>query len=80
MPTPQTAPAAHTPRLQRFAVGTKFTPLRKNAAECTVTDFLVTRNLAGDVVKTAYVATHIFCGQVVTVYDVCDATIARGLA
>lgn len=73
--TPATAKAARTPR---FAVGTVFTPLRKQAELCTVTDILTTRNLAGDIVKIRYVATHLFYGQVVTDSDVIETTIARG--
>jgi len=62
-----------------FPVGTVFTPIGKNRSECTVTDFLVTRNLAGEIVKTCYVASHQFLGQTVFQYDVCSVTIARGI-
>ena len=67
------------PNGQRFPVGTTFTPRgKKHAQLCTVTDFLVTTNLAGRVVKTSYVATHVFFGQVVGNSEICDTTIALG--
>lgn len=62
----------------KFPVGTKFSPTGKDYV-CTVTDFLVTRNLAGEVVRTRYVATHEFCGQLLTNNDIGETTIARGL-
>ena len=66
--------------IQRFPVGTKFVRVgRKHARVETVTDFLVTRNLAGEPVQTRYVATHQFLGQEVTDSDVLETTIARGL-
>lgn len=63
---------------QRFPVGTKYTPRGKASAVCTVTDFLTTTNLAGKIVRTCYTSEHLFCGQTVYSFDVCDATIARG--
>jgi hypothetical protein len=60
-------------------IGTKFTPIGKHATECTVTDMLTTRNLAGEIVAIRYVATHIFMGQTVTNRDIAAATIARGI-
>lgn len=62
---------------QRFPLGTKFTTRGKQARVCTVTDFLTTTNLAGEVVSVRYVATHEFCGQTVIDHDVAEATIAR---
>lgn len=73
-----TPPITHRP-VQRFAVGTLYIPIGKAGNLCTVTDFLVTYNLAGDVVQTRYVSTHQFCGQTVTNRDVVETTIARGL-
>ena len=67
----------------KFAVGTRF--MRRVSAkllktrECTVVDFWVTRNLAGEVVRVGYVATHEFCGQQIEERDICETTIARGL-
>lgn len=63
----------------RFEPGTKFMSRGKHPRVCTVTDVLTTTNLAGEVVKVRYVATHEFAGQTITDYDVCDTTIARGI-
>lgn len=63
----------------RFAIGTKFKTLGKHPKECTVTNILRTYDNADKLVKVSYVATHEFCGQVITDHDVCDTTIARGL-
>lgn len=72
----QLKPAANG---QRWPLGTVFTPAgRKHPRPCTVIDYLVTRNLAGEVVATRYVARHTFCGQEVINSDVLDVTIARG--
>lgn len=62
-----------------YPIGTKFTPIGKHATECTVTDMLTTRNLAGEIVAIRYVATHIFMGQTVTDRNVIPTTIARGI-
>lgn len=64
-------------------IGTKFIKQRgkhtnKERVE-TVTDILKTYNLAGELVKTRYVAEHDFLGQKVTDRDVVDVTIQRGL-
>jgi hypothetical protein len=64
--------------IQRFPIGTQFKPRGKDYV-CTVTDYWVTRNLAGEVVQSRYVATHEFCGQTVTNCDIVDPTIARGI-
>lgn len=64
---------------QRFPIGTKFTPKRKHAAECTVVDVYRTYNSAGELVKLRYVTQHQFLGQTLTNYDVVDATIAIAL-
>ena len=63
----------------RFKPGTRYMTRGKHPLECTVQDVHTTRNLKGEVVKIRYVATHLFCGQVVTDNDVVDTTIARGL-
>tara|TARA_R110002153_G_scaffold198069_1_gene351625 strand:+ start:294 stop:503 length:210 start_codon:yes stop_codon:yes gene_type:complete len=63
-------------------IGTKFIKQRgkvKNDRIETVTDILKTYNLAGELVKTRYVATHDFCGQTVTDSDILGVTIQRGL-
>lgn len=66
-------------RPQKFPIGTKYKPIGKHTKECTVIDFHVTRNLAGDVVRTRYVASHQFLGQTLSDSDVVETTIARGL-
>lgn len=60
------------------AIGTRFTRAtgRERSVE-TVTDVLTTTNSKGEVVSVRYVATHEFCGQTVTDYDVPQATLAR---
>ena len=63
---------------QRFPVGTRFKSRGKCPRDCVVTDYLVTRNLAGEIVAARYVATHEFCGQTVTDYDVSDTEVAMG--
>ena len=64
---------------QKFPVGTQYIKRGKRKDLCTVVDFLVTTNLAGEVVQTRYVTTHEFCGQTVTERDVVAMTIALGL-
>lgn len=61
-------------------LGTQYMEGYKNKKLCTVTDILKTYNSKGDFVKLRYVATHEFCGQAVTDYDVNQTTIARGIA
>lgn len=61
----------------RFEIGQQFMSAGKHPQLCTVTDILRTYNSAGALVKTRYVATHIFCGSVVADHDVCETTIAR---
>lgn len=64
----------------RFKIGQKYAPIAsKGKIVCTVTDILTTTNAKGEVVSIKYVATHDFCGQIVTDNDVCDTTIARGM-
>lgn len=63
----------------KFPVGTEFVTRGKCPRQCRVVDVLRTYNLAGELVKTRYVATHKFCGQTVTDNDVPETTIARGL-
>jgi len=62
----------------RFAIGTVYRTGGKHPIECTVTDILRTYNSKGELVKIRYVATHQFCGQLVTDVDVVETTIARG--
>lgn len=63
-----------------YAIGTKFISGGKAKNECTVIDIHTTRNMAGEIVKQRYVATHAFLGQIVEDCDVNDVTIARGIA
>lgn len=63
----------------RFGPGTVYRTGGKHPLECTVTDIWRTYDLAGNLVKTRYVSTHLFCGQTVTDHDVVETTIARGL-
>ena len=63
----------------KYPVGTKFKTRGKAPRICTVTDYLVTTNLKGDIVKTRYVATHQFLGQTVTDRDIPETTISMGL-
>lgn len=62
----------------KYPVGTQFKSPGKHPRICTVTDFHVTRNLAGEIVRSCYVATHEFMGQTITDHQVPSATIARG--
>lgn len=62
----------------RFTIGTQYTTRGKHPQLCTVTDILSTCNAKGELVRIRYVSTHLFAGQIVTDYDVCDTTIARG--
>lgn len=61
-----------------IAIGTVFTMRGEHPKQCTVADIHKTYNTTGELVKTTYVATHIFCDQVVTEYDIPAATIIRG--
>jgi len=62
-----------------YPIGTQYKTRDKRANLCTVTDILKTYNFKGDLVKTCYVSTHEFCGQIVTNYEVPAVSIARGL-
>lgn len=65
--------------MQRFPVGTVYRTRAKHVQTCAVTDYLTTRNLADEVVRAAYVSTHVFLGQPIAEIDVSETTIARGL-
>ncbi len=64
----------------RFPIGTEYASRGKHSVVCTVVDQLTTTNSKGEVVRTSYVTSHNFCGQVVLETDVIDTTIARGLS
>lgn len=61
----------------RYAIGQQYT--NRKGQFCTVSDILTTRNNAGQIVRLRYAATHVFCGQSVTDWDVLETTIARAL-
>lgn len=65
--------------MQRFPIGTTFRSSGKVQRVCTVVDFHVTRNLAGEIVRARYVATHEFMGQTITERDIAETTIARNV-
>jgi len=60
-------------------IGTVYTANNKRKDVCTVVDIHKTYNNAGELVKTRYVATHVFMGQTVYDYDVVATTIQRAL-
>ena len=62
-----------------YPIGTKYKTRGKAPRLCEVVDILKTYNLAGELVKTRYVAVHDFMGQKVTDYDVVKTTISMGL-
>ena len=62
-----------------YPLGTRFMSGGKHPRECTVIDVHKTYNHAGELVKTRYVASHKFLGQVVIDHDLPQATVARGL-
>lgn len=64
--------------MARFSIGQTFKTRGKAPRLCTVVDILTTFNSAGELVKTRYIATHEFAGQIVTDHDVCETTIAMG--
>lgn len=61
----------------RFKVGDKFYHSFKFKIVATIVDIHKTYNLANELVKVRYVATHPFNGQTITDYDVIDTTVAR---
>jgi hypothetical protein len=62
-----------------YEIGTKYKTRGKAPRLCEVVDILKTYNSKGELVKTRYVATHLFLGQIVTDYDVSKTTIAMGI-
>ena len=60
----------------KFPVGTTY---QHRGRTYTVTDYHVTRNLAGDVVRERYVAEHELCGQRITDRDIVETTIAKAI-
>ena len=64
--------------MNEIKIGQKYTSRGKYPRQCTVVDIYKTYNASGELVKTSYVATQEFAGQVITDYDVPAATIIRG--
>ena len=62
-----------------YPIGTIYMASGKAANLCTITDIHTTHNVAGELVKTRYVASHVFLGQTVTELDIVDVTVARGV-
>ena len=60
-------------------IGQKFITRGKRKDLCTVTDIYKTYNHKNELVSIKYVATHEFCGQLVTNYNVPATTIVMGL-
>ena len=60
-------------------IGTMFMSYGKHKKECIVTDIYKTYNNSGELVKKTYVATHDFCGQIITEYDIPESTIRRNI-
>ena len=61
----------------KYGLGTTYKG--RGGRTCTVVDFLETRNLAGTVVKSRYVATSVLMGQAVTDSDVLELQITMNL-
>ena len=64
----------------KFPIGTQFKTRGKHPRLCVVMDIWRTYNAVGDLVRVRYVADHEFMGQVIRDCDVCETTIAMGLA
>lgn len=63
----------------KYAVGTKYISRGKAKKECAVMDFLVTRNLAGEIVKEEYLVAHNLLGQGILSHEI-ELTITMALA
>jgi hypothetical protein len=63
---------------KRNLIGVQYKTRGKHPKLCTVVDQHTTYNIAGDVVKVTYVATHEFLGQVVTDNYVGQTSILMG--
>lgn len=69
-----------TTRLKpKFLSGTTFMSRGRHPRLCTVVDVHMTHNLAGEHIRTRYVAIHEFMGQVITNTDVTETAVAMGL-
>jgi hypothetical protein len=63
-------------RQPKYGIGQKFQPMGKKSTY-TVKDIYFTRNLQNELISIRYVCEYLFCDQIVTDYDVPEATIAR---
>jgi len=64
----------------KFPIGTKFKQrIKKRTDICTVVDYVVSYNMAGEIVNRRYIASHDFMGQSVVDHDVPEASIARNI-
>lgn len=66
-------------REPKFKIGQKYKTMGKHPRICTIVDIHKTYNVKNEMVKLRYVSQHEFCGQIITDYDVVEATITRGL-
>ena len=62
---------------KEIIIGTQFIPRGKRQDVCTVTDILKTYNSKNELVRTEYISTHEFMGQIINRVD-CAVTIQRG--
>ena len=62
-----------------YAIGTQYYTRGKHPRLCTIIDILKTYNSKGELVKTRYMSSHMFLGQVVIDHDVPQASVALGL-
>jgi hypothetical protein len=69
------------PPAMRFPIGTQYIKRvsAKVTRDCTVVDYEFTFNSRGELVRSRYVSTHEFCGQLITERDIVETTIARSL-
>lgn len=63
----------------KYPIGTKYIQRGKAKNECTVIDYHVTKNLAGEIVKECYVSEHYFLGQRVLNREVRQTSIDMAL-
>ena len=63
----------------KYQIGTQYLSSGKHPHVCLISDYWTTTNIAGQIVKERYVASHMFMGQYIIDYDVNEVTIARGL-
>lgn len=64
----------------RFPIGQQFMTRGKHPRLCTIIDIHRTYDAHKRFVKLRYVASHLFMGRPVLDFDVCDVTVARGIA